>query len=217
VIVAIDGPAGAGKSTVARAVARAVGFDYLDTGAMYRAAALAVLNRGVSPADEPAVAELVRSASIGFADGRVMLDGADVSDRIRAADVTAIVSTVAANEGVRNVLGERQRELARQRDVVMEGRDIGSVVVPDAEVKIFLTASIEERARRRAAQLGRPIEAAESAAMKTAIAERDERDATRAVAPLVKPRAAVVVDSTNMDEAEVVERIVELVKARGTM
>ncbi|HYP23700.1 MAG TPA: (d)CMP kinase, partial [Actinomycetota bacterium] len=154
--LAIDGPAGAGKSTVARAVARALGWRYVDSGAMYRALALAALRAGVDPADEDAVGSLAETAEIDLDGTRVWLEGTDVSERIRASDVTKIVSTVAANPRVRSALLGKQRALAETSDVVMEGRDIGSAVLPRAEFKVYLTAAPAERARRRALEQGLP-------------------------------------------------------------
>ena len=196
-VVAIDGPAGAGKSTVARAVARALGFHFLDSGAMYRAAALAAL-RG----DDPTRAEV----EVGE---RVLLDGEDVTAAIRAPEVSAQASRLAADPAVRRSLVARQREVLALGDHVAEGRDIGTVVAPDAEVKVFLTASPEERARRRAAELG-----ADRERVLRELRERDARDASRAASPLVAAPDAVQLDTTGLGVDEVVERIVALVGAR---
>jgi CMP/dCMP kinase len=190
-LVAIDGPAGAGKSTVARAVAAALGFTYLDTGAMYRAAALH---------DDPA------AARIDFGeDGRVRLDGADVADRIRTAEVSERASRVAADARVRAALVEQQRRITATGDWVAEGRDIGTVVAPGAEVKVFLTADPAERARRRAAELGTDPDV-----VLREQALRDERDSTRADSPLARAPGAVEVDTTGLSIDEVVQRIVGL-------
>ena len=193
-LIAIDGPAGAGKSTVARAVAAALGFTYLDTGAMYRAIALADLRGAADPT----------ACAIGF-DGSVTLDGEDVSGLIRTPEVSARASEVAARPEVRAALVQRQRELIAAGDYVAEGRDIGTVVAPDAELKVFLTASPEERARRRAAEIG--------ADAQTVLAEqtmRDERDRTREHSPLTAADDAVEVDTTGLGIDEVVARIVAL-------
>jgi cytidylate kinase len=201
VVVAIDGPAGAGKSTVARALARALGFTYMDSGAMYRSVALASLERGEDPA---AVAPAI---SIELGD-RVLLDGHDVTDRIRAPEVSEAASRAAADPDVRAALVAKQRRLLAQGDYVAEGRDIGTVVAPDAAVKIFLTASPEERARRRADELGVDPE--------TVLAEqalRDERDRTREHSPLRAAPGARKVDTTGLSVDQVVERIAELVNA----
>ena len=200
-IVAIDGPAGAGKSTVARALAAALGFTYLDSGAMYRSVALAVRERDGHPA------EVARAAEIGVSD-RVVLDGRDVTDAIRAPEVSEVASRVAADPGVREALVAKQRALLRGGDYVAEGRDIGTVVAPDAEVKVFLTASPKERARRRAAELGGDPG--------TVLADqtlRDERDRTRAHSPLEAAPGAVELDTTGLDVDQVVARIVDLVEA----
>jgi cytidylate kinase len=210
-IVAIDGPAGAGKSTVARAVAKVLGFVYLDTGAMYRALALAALQRGISPQDEDGLAELLEGLGIEARGDRVLLDGEDVSDRIRDADVTSIVSQIAAHEAVRAALVERQREVGRGADVVMAGRDIGATVAPDAALKIWLTASSKERARRRARQLGAEGEG-EVAAIRSDLEARDAADARRRVSPLREPSDAIAIDSTGMSIEEVVERVVAAVR-----
>jgi cytidylate kinase len=203
-VVAIDGPAGAGKSTVARAVAGALGFTYLDSGAMYRSVALAAAERGVEPARAAA------SARIDFAgddSGRVLLDGRDVTTAIRAPEISEAASRVAADPGVREALVAQQRRLLEHGDWVAEGRDIGTVVAPEADLKLFLTADPRERARRRAAELGADLDAV--------LAEqtiRDERDRAREHSPLRPADGAVVLDTTDLTLPEVVERIVELVR-----
>jgi cytidylate kinase len=189
-IVAIDGPAGAGKSTVARATARALGFQYLDTGAMYRAAALA---------DDPT------AARIGLDDGRVLLDGRDVTADIRTPEASERASIVAARPEVRSALVAQQRAVMSSGDWVAEGRDIGTVVAPDAELKIFLTASPEERARRRAAELGADVQA-----VLQDQTLRDQRDSTRAVSPLEPATDSVQLDTTGLSIDEVVDRIAKL-------
>ena len=211
-VIAIDGPAGAGKSTVARAVAAALDSVYVDTGAMYRAVALAVVEAGVDPADAVAVAALLPDLVIEADDERVMLGGRDVTDRIRLSDVTALVSTVSAHPEVRAHLAALQRALAASRDVVMEGRDIGSAVVPDAEVKVFLTASPGERAQRRWRE--RPEEGTLEEVAR-AIAARDEADASRSNSPLVQAADAVAIDTTGRSVEEIVEDIVALARKRS--
>jgi cytidylate kinase len=203
VVVAIDGPAGAGKSTVARGVAEALGFTYLDSGAMYRCVALAAAQRGVEPADAARAIDL----ELGE---RVLLDGRDVTEEIRTAEVSEGASRAAADPTVRAAMVAKQRTLLARGNYVAEGRDIGTVVAPDAEVKVFLTASPEERARRRAAELG-----ADPGAVLAEQTLRDERDRTREHSPLEAARGAVEVDSTGLPVAEVVERIAALARRAG--
>ncbi len=199
-VVAIDGPAGAGKSTVARAVADALGFIYLDTGAMYRSVALAATERGV-----PAAAI---ASSLAIEPGeRILLDGRDVTDEIRTPAVSEAASRVAADPAVREAIVAEQRRLLTHGDWVAEGRDIGSVVAPNAELKVFLTADPAERARRRAAELG--VDAATVLAEQTI---RDQRDQTREHSPLAPAPGAVLLDTTGMTLAEVVDRVVALVR-----
>jgi cytidylate kinase len=199
-VVAIDGPAGAGKSTVARALARALGFTYLDSGAMYRAAALALLERGGAASDAAEAADI----QLGE---RVLLDGRDVTAEIRAPAVTEAASRIATNQKVREAMAAKQRALLAAGDWVAEGRDIGTVVAPDAPVKVFLTASAEERARRRAAELGADLDT-----VLRDQALRDAQDSTREHSPLALAPGAVELDTTGLDVDEVVGRIVELVE-----
>lgn len=213
-VLAIDGPAGAGKTTIARSVAEALGWDYLDTGGMYRAITLAALRKGVATDDTEGLARVAREAGIHSAGSTITLDGEDVSARIRQADVTRAVPEVAAHPAVRSALVERQRAAARTRDVVMEGRDIGSVVVPEAAVKIFLTASLEERARRRSAELGGDSSTGGVAGIQATIAARDEADSRRAASPLQKAPDAVEIDTTGRSIPEITESIVALVRQR---
>ena len=197
-VIAIDGPAGAGKSSIARAVAESLGFAYLDSGAMYRSVALAALDQGAEPAD---VAPAVR-IEVG---DRVLLDGRDVTDAIRTAEVSEAASRAAADPAVRAAMVAEQRRLLSSGNWVAEGRDIGTVVAPDADLKVFLTASPDERARRRAAELG-----ADPGAVRAEQALRDERDTTREHSPLEPAAGAVVLDTTDLTLREVVERVVEL-------
>jgi CMP/dCMP kinase len=205
-LIAIDGPAGAGKSTVAQALAVRLGFTYLDSGAMYRCVALLSL---AAPDREPAA--LARVAQIELRTdarpGRVLLDGNDVTDAIRAPEVSETASLLAADPGVREVLVEKQRALISRGDWVAEGRDIGTVVAPEAELKVFLTADPHERARRRAAELGADAE--------TVLAEqtlRDERDRTRAHSPLRPAPGAVTVDTGGSTVESIVDRLAELTR-----
>jgi CMP/dCMP kinase len=218
IIIAIDGPAGAGKSTVARMLAARLGLDYVDSGATYRAAALAVLEAGISAEDERAVAEVVAGVDIRFTtDGsgsRVFLDGQDVTARIRTAEVTLAAARVSRLPEVRRKLVSLQRTLAQGRGVVMEGRDIGTVVFPDASLKIFLKADPEERARRRLHQdreEGRTTTLEQTA---YEIGRRDQLDAERKISPLVAAPDAFQMDSTLITAEQVVERIVELARER---
>jgi CMP/dCMP kinase len=203
VLVAIDGPAGAGKSTVARAVARELGFTYLDSGAMYRSVGLLTLS---APARAPA--ELAHAARIELDGERTLLNGRDVSEEIRAPAVSQAASRVASDPGVRSALVAKQRALIAQGDWVAEGRDIGTVVAPEAELKVFLTASAEERARRRAAELG-----ADADEVLAEQAERDARDRERKHSPLCAAEGAVTLDTTGLDAEQVTAQIAGL--ARG--
>jgi CMP/dCMP kinase len=214
VLIAIDGPAGAGKSSVARALARELGYTYLDSGAMYRCIALLSL---AAPDREPA--ELARSAEIGLVRGEgreggqaplILLNGRDVTGAIRAPEVSEAASVVAADAGVRAALVARQRELLAGGDWVAEGRDIGTVVAPHAALKIFLTADPAERARRRATELG-----ADQATVLAEQAMRDERDSTRAHSPLQPAPGAVTLDTTALTLDEVVQGIVALAREGG--
>jgi CMP/dCMP kinase len=204
-LVAIDGPAGAGKSTVARAVARELGFTYLDSGAMYRCVALLGL---AAPAREPA--ELAGSARIEFDDTRTLLDGRDVSEEIRTSEVSEAASRVARDPRVRTALVAKQRALLASGDWVAEGRDIGTVVAPDAALKVYLTASAQERARRRAAESG-----GDPAAVLAEQSLRDERDSTRRHSPLRPAPGAVTLDTSGMEIEQVVARIAALARERS--
>jgi CMP/dCMP kinase len=201
-VVAIDGPAGAGKSSVARGVADELGFTYLDTGAMYRSVALAATERGADPATIAQALEIEQRGE------RILLDGHDVTEQIRAPEVSEAASRAAADPAVRQAVVKQQRRLLSGGDWVAEGRDIGTVVAPDAEVKVFLTADPQERARRRAAELG--LDPARVLAEQTI---RDERDRTREHSPLEPAAGGLVLDSTHMTLPEVVQTIAAL--ARG--
>jgi CMP/dCMP kinase len=209
-VIAIDGPAGAGKSTVARAVAAALGFTYLDSGAMYRCVALAGLERGVDLDDGEAMVAVAESLRIGIDGDQVELDGREVGAEIRTPRVTEAASRVSVHSGVRKAMVARQRQLIAADRYVAEGRDIGTVVSPDAPLKVFLTASGEERARRRAAESGE-----DEAAVLAAQRKRDQRDETREHSALRAAPDAVEIDTTGLSLAEVVERVVGLARERG--
>lgn len=208
-VIAIDGPAGAGKSTVARAVAAELDFTYLDSGAMYRCVALAALERGESLDDGEGLGVLAEGLEIGFAGPRILLGARDVSEEIRTPAVTAAASRVSVHPRVREALVARQRQLIALGDYVAEGRDIGTVVSPDSPLKIFLTASDEERARRRAAETGEDVEAVLAAQR-----SRDARDIEREHGPLRPADDAVELDTTGLSFEEVVGRVVELARER---
>jgi cytidylate kinase len=206
-VIAIDGPAGAGKSTVGRALASRLGLDYLDTGAMYRAVTFAALRRGLDPADADDIAKVSESLELLVDDDRVTVDGVDATVEIRGREVTSAVSLVAANSRVRSELVRRQREWVADRGGgVVEGRDIGSVVFPDAALKLYVTASPRVRAQRRVAEIGGNVDEVEAS-----IIERDRKDSTRADSPLMEASGALVVDTSGMSIDEVVEHLLDLV------
>lgn len=215
IVVAIDGPAGAGKSTVGRAIAQRLGVGYLDTGAMYRGVTFAVLRRGLDPADVDAVGNVAEQiemtvANVG-ADGTrsdgVVVDGVDATIEIRGSEVTSAVSVVAANSRVRAELVHRQREwVSRNGGGVVEGRDIGSVVFPDAALKLYVTASPRVRAERRVAEIGGDVDEIE-----TSIIERDHKDSSRSDSPLIEATGSTVVDTSDLSVDQVVDQIIALI------
>lgn len=220
-VIAIDGPAGAGKSTVARLVAQRLGYAYVDTGAMYRAVALLALRRGIPTSDPAALEGLAREISLRFVsspDGnRLLVNDEDVTEAVRAPAVAEAASVVSTVAGVRRGLVERQRELGRQGHIVMEGRDIGTQVFPSAEVKVFLDAAPEVRGRRRLLEAG--PEAAEKERLEQTLAEisqRDRRDRQRAESPLVQAPDAMYLDTSDKTVEEVVEAILRLVRERAS-
>lgn len=205
-VIAIDGPAGSGKSTIGRALARRLGLHYLDTGAMYRAVAFAALRRGIDPADGEPVGRLAASVELSVSDEQVEVDGVDATIEIRGPEVTRAVSVVAANPAVRTEMVSRQREWARRRDGgVIEGRDIGTVVFPDAELKVYLTASPEARAERRSKE----VTDLDYETVAADIARRDALDQGRDDSPLREADGAFVLDTTGMDVDEVLDALLE--------
>ena len=205
-VIAIDGPAGAGKSTIGREVARRLGLDYLDTGAMYRAVAFASLRYGVSVSDENAVADIARDMELSVSDAGVVVDGIDATVEIRGREVTEAVSAVASNTAVREELRARQRAWADAHGGgVIEGRDIGTVVFPDAALKLYVTASPRERAERRVREIGGDV-----ADVEASIAERDRRDMSRRDGPLRRDSDAVVVETTGLSIDDVVDNVIAL-------
>lgn len=220
-IIAIDGPAGSGKSSVAKAVARRLGFRYLDTGAMYRAVAFKALASGIRPSDGDAIARIlaVDAITFGHEEGnplatRVQIGGEDVTAAIRTPSVDDAVSAVATMGVVRDAMVSQQRALADVHDIVVEGRDIGTVVFPHAELKVYLTATPEERSRRRAAQQASTGMLTDPIGVHRALIRRDHSDSTREHSPLMPADDAVIVDTTGMEFQAVVDRICELASER---
>jgi CMP/dCMP kinase len=214
VLVTIDGPAGAGKSSAARTLARRLGFDFLDTGALYRAVTLACQRAGVSPAGEPALARLLARLRLEIVPGKILLDGEDVSEAIRASEITHGSRAVADSRMVREFLNRIQRQTAKGRNIVTEGRDQGTVVFTDAECKFFLMAQPEERARRRHREL---LERGESVTFEQVLRtqlERDKADAARPIAPMKPAPDAIIVDSTGLTPHQVVDLLERHVKQR---
>jgi len=209
-VIAIDGPAGAGKSTVARGLADELGITYLDSGAMYRCVALAVSRAEADPDDPHAASGVASDIEIAFDGERVVLDSEDVTQAIRTPEISALASRVSVHPGVREAMVMRQRDLISQGPYVAEGRDIGTVVSPDAPLKVFLVADDTERARRRAAESGRTVEE-----VLDDIADRDRRDTEREHGALRPAGDAVEVDTTSLTPNEVVERIAEIARSRG--
>ena len=214
--IAIDGPAGAGKSTIAKKVAKKMGYIYVDTGAMYRAMALFMIKQGIDPSDAPSIEEACKIAdiSIEYRDGEqvVLLNGENVNAYLRTEEVGNMASVTSVNAKVREKLVELQQKLAKTKDVVMDGRDIGTVVLPNAEVKVYLTASSLVRAQRRALELEAKGESTDLSKIEADIIERDNRDMTRAISPLKQAEDATLIDSSYMTIDEVVEAILNLVK-----
>ena len=214
--IAIDGPAGAGKSTIAKKVAKKMGYIYVDTGAMYRAMALFMIKQGIDPCDAPSIEEACKIAdiSIEYRDGEqvVLLNGENVNAYLRTEEVGNMASVTSVNAKVREKLVELQQKLAKTKDVVMDGRDIGTVVLPNAEVKVYLTASSLVRAQRRALELEAKGESADLSKIEADIIERDNRDMTRAISPLKQAEDAVLLDSSDMTIDEVVDEMIRIHK-----
>jgi cytidylate kinase len=216
IVVAIDGPAGAGKSTIARRVAERLGFTYINTGAMYRAIALWAMRVGTELSDMHRLEQLAKEANLELSpDGnRVVLNGEDVTDEIRSPEVSEAASKVSAVPAVRRALLGLQRKMAEETSVVMEGRDIGSVVFPNAQVKIFLDADPQERARRRTLELKQRGTLTNTETVEADMRERDGRDRTRAEAPLVQPPDAQLIETTGLNIAQVEEAVLKVIRAR---
>lgn len=218
IVVAIDGPAGAGKSTIAKLAAEKLGYAYIDTGAMYRSVAWKFLQAG-KPFDEDFISGLSKTMLIDFKPeakiNRVFVDGTEVTDAIRTPEVTAIVSRVAAIGAVREAMVDQQRRMGEAGGVLMDGRDIGTVVFPNAQLKIFLTASVEERARRRYAEMVAKGQQVDLQQLQADIAERDKQDSERAISPLRQAEDALLLDTSDMGISEVTERILQLVQERA--
>lgn len=216
--IAMDGPAGSGKSTLAKRLAKELGYLYVDTGAIYRTVALFALQEGVELEDEAAVSPLLGQINIGMESmngvQRMTLNGSDVTEDIRRNEVSAAASEVSALPCVRAFLLERQRQLARENSVVMDGRDIGTVVLPDADVKVFLTASPEARARRRYQELAERGESVEFSQILREVIERDQRDITRAIAPLRQAEDAVLLDTTDLNLEQSFQRLLAITRAK---
>ena len=211
-VITIDGPAGAGKSTTAREVARRLGFRLVDTGALYRALAWALMQAGVSPEDEQGVGALLARTTVELAGGSVLVNGRDITAEIRTPEIALTTSRLTALRAVRDKMTPLQRGIAAAGGVVLEGRDTGSVVCPDAEVKVYLDADLAERARRRHDELAARGLPADYESVKTEVALRDRQDMERELAPLRKPPGAVTVDSTALSPEAVVLRILDAVK-----
>lgn len=216
--IAIDGPAGAGKSTIARRAAKEIGYIYVDTGALYRAVGLYMLKQGIDTADAHAVSPLLGQVEVTLAfqngEQKVILCGEDVSQDIRTAEVSMAASNVSAIPAVRDFLFSLQKDIAKNNNVVMDGRDIGTVVLPDAQVKIFLTASPEERARRRYEEMIKKGEPADYGDVLSDLKTRDYNDSHRAVAPLIPAASAVIVDTTGNTLEQSVEQLISIIKEK---
>ena len=211
-VVTIDGPAAAGKSTAARELARRLGFTLIDTGALYRALAWAVKEAGVAADDAPAVGKVLEKTTVDFEGGRVLVNGRDITAQLRTPELGMLTSRLTRLQVVRDKLTPLQRRLARAGGVVLEGRDTGSVVCPEAEVKFYLDADLDERARRRREELAATGLPADYETVKAEVTQRDRQDMERDLAPLVRPEGALVLDSTALSPEAVVERMLDAVE-----
>lgn len=212
-IIAIDGPSGSGKSSTAKQLAKVLGFTYLDTGAMYRAAALGVLRSGIDPQDDISVAEAVKSMDVGFIEDKVLLNGADVSVEIRKDAVNKAVTPVSANPQVRRIMVDKQRAFAADHDVVMEGRDIGTVVFPDADFKFYLKADLNVRAKRRMHEAPESLSLEE---VQADLARRDSCDSGREHSPLRKAADAIEIDTSHLTFEKQVDKILSIIRRAKT-
>ena len=212
IIIAIDGPAASGKSTVAKEVAKALNYIYIDSGAMYRALTLKALNEKIDVYDEKSLVLMTKNAKIELINGRIYLDGKDVSETIRSIEVTNNVSTVCSYEGVREEMVNLQKEYGKLGGIVMDGRDIGTTVFPNAELKIFQTASVEQRANRSFMENVRKGISCDLETLKKEIELRDYKDSTRTISPLREAHDAIVLDTSNLTPEEVVNKIVDLAR-----
>ena len=209
--IAVDGPAGAGKSTIAKAVAKELNIDYIDTGAMYRAIAVKLIRTGTDYNNPDGLAEMLSSTDVDFADGKTYLDGEDISGIIRTPEVSALASPSSAIPAIRYKLTDLQQAMGKRKSVIMDGRDIGTVVFPDAEYKFYLTADADERAKRRTIELQEKGEVVEFEKVKADMMQRDHQDSTRAFRPLKKADDAIEVDTTNMSIDEVIKTILNYI------
>jgi cytidylate kinase len=213
-IVAIDGPAGAGKSTIAKRLAARIGADYIDTGAMYRAVALKLLRTGTDYKDPEALQNMLDAMDVDFSEGRTILDGEDVSGLIRTPEISALASPSSGVPAIRYKLTALQQAMGKRKSIVMDGRDIGTVVFPDADFKFFLTASADERARRRTEEMRAKGEPADFETIRADIIQRDYQDSHREFRPLRKADGAVEIDSTDMSIESVVDTMMAFIEAR---
>lgn len=211
VTIAVDGPAGAGKSTISKIIAKKLKIEYIDTGAMYRAAALKVISSGIPVSDEKMIKKIMDNTDISFINGNIYLDGENVSEKIRSREISDAASKVSALYCVREKLVELQRKMAVKKSIIMDGRDIGSNVLKDADIKIYLTASIEERANRRYKEMAEKGIDVTLEKVKDDIKERDKYDSERPLNPLKKPEDAVVVDTTGKSIDEAVDEIMSII------